>query len=75
MHLRRLAWLPDQSFLVTTKFLELAEKAARTMSLLIERLDQHRCRGQQQITVKHVTVNADQAVVTDNVNVGTSDAR
>jgi hypothetical protein len=32
-----------------------------------ERLDQHRGRGQQQITVKHVTVNADQAVVTDNI--------
>jgi hypothetical protein len=30
----------------------LADKAARTMSMLIERLDQHRGRGQQQITVK-----------------------
>jgi hypothetical protein len=36
-------------------------------SLLTERLDQHRGRGQQQITVKHVTVNADQAVVADQV--------
>ena len=35
--------------------------------MLIERLDQHRGRGQQQITVKHVTVNADQAVVADQV--------
>jgi hypothetical protein len=34
---------------------------------LIERLDQHRGRGQQQITVKHVTVNAGQAVVTDQI--------
>jgi hypothetical protein len=34
---------------------------------LTERLDQHRGRGQQQITVKHVTVNADQAVVTDQI--------
>ena len=32
-----------------------------------ERLDQHRGRGQQQIVVKHVTVNADQALVTDQV--------
>jgi hypothetical protein len=37
---------------------------------LTERLDQHRGRGQQQITVKHVTVNADQAVVTDSVVTG-----
>jgi len=34
---------------------------------LTERLDQHRNRGQQQIVVKHITVNADQAVVTDTV--------
>jgi hypothetical protein len=37
---------------------------------LTERLDQHRGRGQQQIVVKHVTVNADQAVVTDSVVTG-----
>jgi hypothetical protein len=29
------------------------DKAARTVALLSERLDQHRGRGQQQITVKH----------------------
>ena len=70
MHLRRLAWHPDQSFLVQSRFLELAEKAARTMALLTERLDQHRSRGQQQITVKHVTVNADQALVADTITTG-----
>ena len=70
MHLRRLAWHPDQSFDVQTRYLELAEKAARTMAMLTERLDQHRCRGQQQITVKHITVNADQAVVADTVTTG-----
>ena len=35
-----------------------------------ERLDHHRGRGQQQITVKHVTTNnvtADQAIIADNV--------
>jgi hypothetical protein len=42
------------------------------LSMLIERLDQHRGRGQQQITVKHVTVNADQAVVADQVVSGRS---
>ena len=70
MHLRRLAWHPDQSFVVQTRYLELAEKAARTMAMLTERLDQHRSRGQQQITVKHITVNADQAVVADAVTTG-----
>jgi hypothetical protein len=35
--------------------------------MLTERLNHHRGRGQQQIVVKHVTVNADQAVVTDTI--------
>ena len=70
MRLRQLAWHPDQSFEAMTKFLELAEKAARTVGILTERLDQHRGRGQQQITVKHVTVNADQALVADSVTAG-----
>jgi hypothetical protein len=67
MHLRQLAWLPEQSFEAATKFLELAEKAARTVGILSERLDQHRGRSQQQIIVKHVTVNADQALVADTI--------
>jgi hypothetical protein len=67
MHLRQLAWHPDQSFVVQTRYLELAEKAARTMAMLTERLDQHRSRGQQQITVRHVAVNAEQAAVADTV--------
>jgi hypothetical protein len=40
------------------------------MAALTQVLDQHRGRGQQQITVKHVTVNANQAVVADTVTVG-----
>ena len=70
MRLRQLAWHPDQSLVVRTKNLELAEKAARTMAMLTERLDQHRSRGQQQIIVKHIAVNADQAVVADTVTTG-----
>ncbi len=58
---------PSQHFEASTKYLALADKAARTLATLIERLDQHRGRGQQQIIVKHVTVNADQAVVADQV--------
>jgi hypothetical protein len=50
---------------------QLADKAARTVAVLAERLDAHRNRGQQQIVVKHVTVNADQAVIADTVGTGT----
>ena len=63
MRMYRLGWLNyAQHFEASTKYLALADKAARTVVMLTERLDQHRGRGQQQITVKHVTVNADQAV-------------
>ena len=67
----RLAWLNNaEHFEASTKYLQLADKASRTVAMLTERLDQHRGRGQQQIVVKHVTVNADQAVVTDTVVTG-----
>jgi hypothetical protein len=56
------------------RYLQLADKAARTIAMLSERLDQHRNRGQQQIVVKHVTVNADQAVVAEVVTTGRSAA-
>jgi hypothetical protein len=66
------AWaLSSEYFEARTKYLALADKAARTVVMLTERLDQHRGRGHQQIIVKHVTVNADQAVVTDTVVTGT----
>jgi hypothetical protein len=70
LDLYRRAWIPEQSFEARTKYLALADKAARTVALLTEALDRHRGRGQQQITVKHVTVNADQAVVADQVVTG-----
>jgi hypothetical protein len=66
---------PPEYFTARTKYLQLADKAARTVLMLTERLDQHRGRGQQQIVVKHVTVNADQALVTDSVVTGTSVGR
>jgi hypothetical protein len=57
-------------FETRTKYLQLADKAARTVLMLTERLDHHRGRGQQQITVKHVTTNnvtADQAIIAESV--------
>ena len=56
---------PPEYFEARTKYLQLADKATRTVLMLTERLDHHRGRGQQQITVKHVTVNADNAIVGD----------
>jgi hypothetical protein len=69
LDLYRRAWGcdPNRHFEAHTKYLQLADKASRTAVLLTERLDQHRGRGQQQITVTHVTVNADQAVVSDQI--------
>jgi hypothetical protein len=70
------AWAqPPEYFLARTKYLQLADKAARTVMMLTERLDHHRGRGQQQITVKHVTTNnvtADQAIIADSVTTGGS---
>ena len=69
----RCAWAcpPDHYFEAHTKYLQLADKASRTVAMLAERLDhQHRGRGRQQIVVKHFTVDADQAMVADNIVTG-----
>jgi hypothetical protein len=66
---------PPEFFAARTKYLQLADKAARTVMMLTERLDHHRRRGQQQITVKHVTTNnvtADQAIIADSVTTGSA---
>ena len=71
LNMYRHAWLNNaEYFEASTRYLQLADKATRTLVMLTERLDQHRGRGQQQIVVKHVTVNADQAVVADTVVTG-----
>jgi len=67
LSLYRRAWACVDYFEAHTKYLHLADKASRTVALLSERLDQHRGRGQQQTIVKQVTVNADQAVVADQI--------
>ena len=54
-------------------FCNLPTKRREPSALLTERLDHHRGRGQQQITVKHVTTNnvtADQAIISDSVTTG-----
>ena len=66
LELYRRAWIETQSHEVRVRYLALADKAARTAAVLAQTLDRHRGRGQQ-IVVKHVTVNADQALVTDQL--------
>lgn len=46
-------------------------KLARTFTSQMEALKRYRSEGQQQIVVKRVTVNTDQAVVTDTIMTGT----
>jgi hypothetical protein len=72
LKLYQLAWLNNaEYFEASTKYLQLADRASRTVAMLTERLDHHRNRGQQQIVVQHTTtVNANQAVVTDSVVTG-----
>ena len=71
LSLYRRGWAQPPEYLEAgLRYLALGDKAARTVALLTERLDQHRGRGQQQIVVKHVTVIADQALVTDTVVTG-----
>src|SRR5262249_10067162 len=75
LSLYRRAWACVDYFEAHTKYLHLADKASRTVALLSERLDHQRGRGQQQTIVKHVTVNADQALVADQIVSGkTTDA-
>src|SRR5262245_28044632 len=62
----RRAWSqPPEYFEARCRYLQMADKAQRTLAILTERLDRHRGAGQQQITVKHVTVHADNAIVGD----------
>jgi hypothetical protein len=60
----RRAWAqPTEYFDARCRYLQMADKAQRTLAMLTERLDRHRGAGQQSITVRHVTVNADNAIV------------
>jgi hypothetical protein len=62
----RRAWAqPPEYFDARCRYLQMADRAQRTVAILTERLDKHRGAGQQSITVKHVTVNADNAIVGD----------
>jgi hypothetical protein len=60
----RRAMLNDQTFEGRRENLAQANKLSRTYATLLDALNRHRGKGQQRVTVEHVTVNAGgQAVV------------
>ena len=61
------AWLPDQSFEVRSKYLGLADRAGRSVAMLSDALARQRGRGHQQITVRHINVQATNAVVAETI--------
>ncbi|WP_188910941.1 hypothetical protein [Salinarimonas ramus] len=64
LELYRRAWIPEQTFEARTRFLALADKAARTVGTLAESLTKYRTRGRQTVVVQHVNVgDGGQAVV------------
>lgn len=64
LELQRPAWIKEQPFEARTRYLALADKATRTLTMLVEALNRHRGKGQQKVTVEHVHVHAGgQAIV------------
>src|SRR5215813_767928 len=64
MECYRRAMLVEQTFEGRRENLSQANKLSRTCAVLLEALNRHRGKGQQKVTVEHVTVNAGgQAIV------------
>lgn len=58
------AVIPDQTFVGTNANIERANKLLRTFTTQMEALNRYRGKGQQKVTVEHVTVNqGGQAVI------------
>jgi hypothetical protein len=68
MELRRIAWIDGQPFETMTRYLALADKAARTVAALTEALNRHRGKGQQTVRVEHVHVAAGGQAIVGNVS-------
>jgi hypothetical protein len=64
MECYRRAIIDDQTFEGRRENLNQANKLSRSFAVLLEALNRHRGKGQQKVTVEHVTVNAGgQAIV------------
>jgi hypothetical protein len=70
MECYRRAMISDQTFPGWRESLNQANKLSRTYVALLEALDRHRSKGQQRITVGHVTVNAGGQAIVGNVTPG-----
>lgn len=70
MECLRRAQLENQSFEGRDQNLKHATKLLATYARHVEALDKHRGRGQQKITVEHVTVNAGGQAIVGNVEAG-----
>ncbi|WP_397423539.1 hypothetical protein [Phenylobacterium sp.] len=75
MECLRRAQLEGQSFEGRDQNLKHATKLLATYARHVEALDKHRGRGQQKITVEHVTVNAGGQAIVGNVGAGANSPR
>src|SRR5262249_11753635 len=67
MECYRRALLAEQTFEGRRENLSQANKLSRTYTSLLEALNRHRGKGQQKVTVEHVTVNAGGQAIVGNV--------
>jgi hypothetical protein len=73
MQMMKRAMLPDQTVDGVNFNVNRATKLTRTFIAQMEALDKHRGKGQQKITVEHVTVNEGGQAVVGNVGQGGRD--
>ena len=67
MECYRRAMIGDQTFEGRREALAQANKLSRTYATLLEALNRHRGKGQQKVTVEHVTVNQGGQAIVGNV--------
>jgi hypothetical protein len=68
LEIQRLAWAENSGSEKQIRFLQLADKNARTLAVLVEALGRYRGKGQQRVTVEHVHINAGGQAVIGNVS-------
>jgi hypothetical protein len=67
MECYRRGMISEQTFEGRRENLSQANKLSRTYAMLLEALNRHRGKGQQKVTVEHVTVNAGGQAIVGNV--------
>jgi len=74
MECLRRAMIPSQTFAGAEQSLKHANKLLQTFARQLEALDKHRGKGQQKITVEHVTVEAGGQAIVGNVTAAAAEA-